>query len=69
MTVSVGRLRPCAVLDWRFVALVHNTVRGAAGGAIVNAELLAAEGLVPRPERAGGATASRGARASRRGRE
>ncbi len=46
MTVSVGRLRPCNVLDYRFVALVHNTVRGAAGAAVLNAELLVESGLV-----------------------
>jgi aspartate-semialdehyde dehydrogenase len=40
MTVSVGRLRACPVGDYRFVALVHNTLRGAAGGALLNAELL-----------------------------
>jgi aspartate-semialdehyde dehydrogenase len=44
MAVSVGRVRPCAVLDLKFVVLSHNTVRGAAGGAILNAELLAAQG-------------------------
>jgi aspartate-semialdehyde dehydrogenase len=44
MQVSVGRLRPCHVLDWRFVALGHNTVRGAAGAAVLNAELMLAEG-------------------------
>jgi aspartate-semialdehyde dehydrogenase len=44
MTVVVGRIRPCPVLDLRLVALVHNTLRGAAGGAVLNAELLAAEG-------------------------
>jgi aspartate-semialdehyde dehydrogenase len=44
MTVSVGRLRPCPVLGWKFVALGHNTVRGAAGAAVLNAELMAAEG-------------------------
>ncbi len=38
MTVSIGRVRECAVLDARFVVLVHNTVRGAAGGALLNAE-------------------------------
>ena len=42
--VTIGRLRPDAVFDWRFVALSHNTVRGAAGGAVLTAELLAAEG-------------------------
>lgn len=44
MTVTVGRLRRCPVFDLRFVALVHNTERGAAGAAVVNAELLVAEG-------------------------
>lgn len=39
MTVTIGRLRPCGVLDWRFAALGHNLVRGAAGAAILNAEL------------------------------
>ncbi|MCP4896416.1 MAG: aspartate-semialdehyde dehydrogenase [bacterium] len=46
MTVTVGRLRPCRVLDFRYVALVHNTIRGAAGAAILNAELLASRGLL-----------------------
>jgi aspartate-semialdehyde dehydrogenase len=44
MAVFVGRLRPCSVLDWKFVALGHNTVRGAAGAAVLNAELMLAEG-------------------------
>ena len=44
MTVCVGRLRPCPVLDWKFVALGHNTIRGAAGAAVLNAELMLAEG-------------------------
>jgi aspartate-semialdehyde dehydrogenase len=44
MTVSIGRLRPCPVLGTKFVALGHNTVRGAAGAAILNAELMLAEG-------------------------
>jgi len=44
MTVSIGRIRPCPVLDVKFVALVHNTVRGAAGGAVLNAELLIRQG-------------------------
>ncbi len=44
MAVSVGRLRPCPLFDVRFVGLSHNTVRGAAGGGILNAELLAAKG-------------------------
>ncbi len=46
MTVSIGRVRACEVLDVKFVALVHNTVRGAAGGAILNAELLARQGIL-----------------------
>jgi aspartate-semialdehyde dehydrogenase len=46
MAVSVGRLRPCPLLDYRMVALVHNTVRGAAGAALLNAELLEARGLL-----------------------
>ncbi len=46
MAVSVGRIRPCPVLQTRFVALGHNTVRGAAGAAILNAELMHAEGLL-----------------------
>jgi aspartate-semialdehyde dehydrogenase len=46
MTVTVGRLRPCEVFDYKFVALVHNTIRGAAGAAILNAELLIAEGYL-----------------------
>jgi aspartate-semialdehyde dehydrogenase len=46
MTVTVGRLRTCPILDMRFVALVHNTIRGAAGAAILNAELLQAKGLI-----------------------
>ncbi len=44
--VSIGRLRPDAVFDWRFVALSHNTVRGAAGGAVLTAELLQADGYL-----------------------
>lgn len=46
MAVTVGRLRPCSVFDYRFVGLHHNTVRGAAGGSILTAELLVAKGLV-----------------------
>ena len=46
MTVTVGRLRPCAVLGYKFVALGHNTIRGAAGAAILNAELMHREGLL-----------------------
>jgi aspartate-semialdehyde dehydrogenase len=45
MTVSVGRVRPCPVFDVRFTVLVHNLVRGAAGAALLNAELCHARGL------------------------
>lgn len=44
MTVTVGRLRTCPVLDYKFVALGHNTIRGAAGAALLNAELMRCEG-------------------------
>jgi aspartate-semialdehyde dehydrogenase len=44
MAVTVGRLRPCNLLDWKFTVLSHNTIRGAAGAAILNAELLASLG-------------------------
>jgi aspartate-semialdehyde dehydrogenase len=44
MTTTVGRLRPCNVLDWKFTVLSHNTIRGAAGAALLNAELLKAQG-------------------------
>ena len=40
MAISIGRLRPCPVLDYKFTVLSHNTVRGAAGGAILNAEMM-----------------------------
>lgn len=46
MAVSVGRLRPCPVFDYKFVALSHNTVRGAAGGGILNAELAFKKGYL-----------------------
>lgn len=46
MTVFVGRLRRCPVLDYKFVAMGHNTVRGAAGAAVLNAELMVSEGLL-----------------------
>lgn len=46
MTVSVGQLRPCPLFDFKMTTLVHNTVRGAAGGAILNAEYLTHQGLV-----------------------
>ncbi len=46
MTVSIGRLRPCGVLEWKFTVLSHNTIRGAAGAALLNAELLKAQGYL-----------------------
>ena len=46
MRITVGRLRPDRILDYRFVCLSHNTVRGAAGGGILSAELLRAEGYI-----------------------
>lgn len=46
MTATVGRLRPCGVLDWKFTVLSHNTIRGAAGAALLNAELLQAQGYL-----------------------
>jgi aspartate-semialdehyde dehydrogenase len=46
MTTAVGRLRPCGVLDWKFTILSHNTIRGAAGAAVLNAELLKAKGYL-----------------------
>ncbi len=46
MSAAVGRLRACPLLGYKFVAMAHNTVRGAAGGAILNAELLVAMGCV-----------------------
>ncbi len=46
MAVTIGRLRPDSLFDWRFVALSHNTVRGAAGGAVLTAELLTKDGWI-----------------------
>jgi len=46
MAVTIGRIRPCKVFDLRFVGLSHNTVRGAAGGGIINAELLKRKGYL-----------------------
>ena len=43
---SVGKVRPCPVLDVRYLALTHNTLRGAASGALLNAELLAVQGYI-----------------------
>jgi aspartate-semialdehyde dehydrogenase len=46
MAVVVGRVRPCQVFDYKFVVLSHNTIRGAAGAAILNAELMVAQGII-----------------------
>jgi aspartate-semialdehyde dehydrogenase len=46
MTATIGRLRPCGVLDWKFTVLSHNVIRGAAGAALLNAELLKAQGYL-----------------------
>jgi aspartate-semialdehyde dehydrogenase len=46
MTVTVGRVRPDPLLDVKLVALGHNTIRGAAGGSVLNAELLFSRGLI-----------------------
>jgi len=46
MTTSVGRLRPCGLFDWKFTVLSHNTIRGAAGAALLNAELLKCQGYL-----------------------
>ena len=52
MQVGVGRIQDCPVLGVKFVVLSHNTIRGAAGGAVLNAELLVAQGrLTARSER------------------
>jgi aspartate-semialdehyde dehydrogenase len=46
MTVSIGRLRECPLFDWKFILLSHNTIRGAAGCAILNAELMVKKGFL-----------------------
>jgi aspartate-semialdehyde dehydrogenase len=46
MGVSIGRLREDTVYDWKFVGLSHNTIRGAAGGGVLCAELLKAQGYI-----------------------
>jgi aspartate-semialdehyde dehydrogenase len=46
MAVSIGRLRKCPLLDYKFVLLSHNTIRGAAGGAVLNAELVVKKGFL-----------------------
>ena len=46
MSVTVGRIRTCPILDFRMVTVSHNTLRGAAGGSILNAELLVAKNMI-----------------------
>lgn len=46
MAATIGRLRACQVMDVRFVVLAHNTIRGAAGGSVLNAELMVAQGML-----------------------
>ena len=46
MGVSIGRLREDSIFDWKFVGLAHNTLRGAAGGALESAEMLKALGYI-----------------------
>ena len=46
MTVTIGRLRECPLFDYKFIALGHNTIRGAAGAAILNAELMHTKGIL-----------------------
>ncbi len=46
MTVTIGRLRPCPLFSYKFALLGHNTIRGAAGGSILNAELCVSKGLI-----------------------
>jgi aspartate-semialdehyde dehydrogenase len=48
MATVVGRVRPCPILDYKFVALAHNTIRGAAGGSVLNAELMVHQGYLKR---------------------
>lgn len=46
MAATVGRIRSCPIFDLRFVSVIHNAIRGAAGGAVLNAELLASQGYL-----------------------
>ncbi|HYF63244.1 MAG TPA: aspartate-semialdehyde dehydrogenase, partial [Herpetosiphonaceae bacterium] len=48
MATTVGRIRRCPILDYKLVLLGHNTIRGAAGGSLLNAELAVAQGLIAR---------------------
>jgi aspartate-semialdehyde dehydrogenase len=60
MAATVGRLRECTLLDWKFVVLSHNTIRGAAGAAVLNAEVLARMGKLDKlgvPRKTGSAQA------------
>ncbi|MBR3016576.1 MAG: aspartate-semialdehyde dehydrogenase [Clostridia bacterium] len=50
MGITVGRLRPDSIFDYKFVCLSHNTLRGAAGGGVLSAELLCAQGYIQRKE-------------------
>ena len=47
MGISIGRLRQDVIFDYKFVSLSHNTLRGAAGGAVETAEVLCLEGYIP----------------------
>src|SRR5262249_13919978 len=44
MAITIGRVRPCSILGHKFIVLGHNTIRGAAGASVLNAELLLARG-------------------------
>jgi len=46
MAITVGRIRPCEVFDYKLVTLSHNTLRGAASGSVLNAEIMAAQGML-----------------------
>lgn len=50
MAIAIGRLRACPLLEWKFTLLSHNTIRGAAGCAILNAELMLEKGYLPLPK-------------------
>ena len=60
MAATVGRLRECPLLDWKFVVLSHNTIRGAAGAALLNAEVLAKMGKLAHLGEPTGAAATQG---------
>ena len=51
MGISVGRLREDSIYDWKFIGLSHNTVRGAAGGAVLCAETLVAKNIFRQSEK------------------